>query len=946
MPDSTSSAAATTPATQAAPAPGTELTVVCGDVSFAVYPVLLGHFAGDAISGVEKRLDESLQNQLTRRHRLGVYPSMVGSAFVVRNEADQKPAGVVVGLGDVASFTVATIRTAMIAGLSELALAGPSDNDGSVAIIPLGVGKGAVSLGSALAAILSATADAQHRLTSQGFRRFAKVNIIDQMEDEAHSMWHALRLLIDGTSLANEFALQPRIDYKDGWARQIGKGVSSDSWRAVQITDAGLPAGAPGLRFTSIGDMARAEGFISGDSRTIMTSLMKSAIAGPGAVGAGVSPGRALFELTWPDALKRDSRTDLPTRLILDDVAAHLPFELMDDRRLDADPQLKPPAVRHGLLRQLIQQSFAPDRNRAFGAPSALVIGDPRAAWNATPPNPAASDLRPQFPPLAGAQAEATMVADMLETEWNFDVKRLIGDAATPELVIEHLLRGNWTILHVAAHGMYDNVFQSDWVAGGRPAYDSAAFAALPHYTGVVLGDRLVLGDSILQSMPDAPSLAFINCCDLGSIEDEDEVRARLANSPEFAASFAAQMMAIGADAVIAAGWEVSDAGAVTFAQNLYQQMLKGGAGFGDAVKFARLAVYEGNPVNTTWGAYQCYGEPDWRLIRPGGLDSASDPDDSAPAPAYASPAELVAELESVTSQASVGAGRVDRRASLVARLAAAEKTAADTGWIDEPHVAEAIGFTHSALGDQAQAITAFEACLAANAEPSVRMLEQLASLRIKQAAANATQTGPQAALQAIDAARQDLERINQLAGETGERLSLIAGAAKRQAQLAQGEARSQALDKMYAAYLRARDVAEAQQAPDAYYPAFMAANAVILQRLRKGGAAEPAEADLLADLQAQLAPLAGGAPDYWLDATVAGAVMLARLTAGELTDEAAADVANAYNTAWTRSGDKHALDATTEHMQFLVEVLDGCDAATAAKAWVAKVAAGLSEAA
>ena len=38
------------------------------------------------------------------------------------------------------------------------------------------------------------------------------------------------------------------------------------------------------------------------------------------------------------------------------------------------------------------------------------------------------------------------------------------------------------------------------------------------------------------------------------------------------------------------------------------------GSHFGDAVKDARDAVYKEHPDNNTWGAYQCYGDPYFKL--------------------------------------------------------------------------------------------------------------------------------------------------------------------------------------------------------------------------------------------------------------------------------------------------------------------------------------------
>lgn len=71
----------------------------------------------------------------------------------------------------------------------------------------------------------------------------------------------------------------------------------------------------------------------------------------------------------------------------------------------------------------------------------------------------------------------------------------------------------------------------------------------------------------------------------------------------------------MGVSALIAAGWAIDDQAARCFAKSFYGLVLDG-TRFGDAVLAARQVTYRDHSSSTTWGAYQCYGEPDWRLIR------------------------------------------------------------------------------------------------------------------------------------------------------------------------------------------------------------------------------------------------------------------------------------------------------------------------------------------
>src|SRR3954462_11145888 len=105
------------------PAAGsTRLAVVSGDLSFARYPVVAGHFLGDSIAGAEAQLEIALGISLKKRYARGVYPGAVGTAMVVPPPDGTGVIGVVVGLGDIGAFSPGMIRAALIAGLLELAL--------------------------------------------------------------------------------------------------------------------------------------------------------------------------------------------------------------------------------------------------------------------------------------------------------------------------------------------------------------------------------------------------------------------------------------------------------------------------------------------------------------------------------------------------------------------------------------------------------------------------------------------------------------------------------------------------------------------------------------------------------------------------------------------------------------------------------------------------------
>jgi len=919
------------------------LTVVNGDLSFAHYPVIVGHFAGDSLSGPEARLDVALDGALSRRYSLGIYPAAIGSVTYAAQPVDRRPGGVVVGLGNVADFSAGAIRAALIAGLIELSLGegqiarvrdtigrlngatDPVPRNGA-AMVMIGTRTGVVSLTDTLAATLGAIVEAQRRLGEQGLRKFTKIQIFAYMEDTAHTIWHTLDRLISSPQFRNEFALDDEVTYRDGAARRIARDRNLDDWRALQIQEAPLADGSKGLRFASIGGSARAEGMLVSSNRGFVDRFAATIYNVDTTPQAWQAAARALYQLIWPPQLKAARFDNRNLRLILDTAAASLPFELMDDRQ-DNEQDLdgnKPPAVRYGILRQLVQQDYARQQPTASFERTALVIGDPYDG-----------DWHFGFNRLPGAQAEANHVADVLEKA-GYAVTRLIGANNPPETVIEHVLRGGWTVLHISAHGIFDFTFKQeiDLEDAGKIAPGTS-----PRFTGVLLGDHIVLSPAILQSMPVPPTFAFINCCELAAISPRQEEQFHNNGRPEFAASFAAQLIAMGTRAVIAAGWTVDDHAGMMFGDEIYKGLLGNDAGFGEVVLGARVAVYAANPDNSTWGAYQCYGEPDWRLNPHTGDDQTT----AIAVPgsdrmAFASPAEAIAITDTIREQIEVGSGRSSNRDVWLNSLQTLQARFEKRGWLARPLVAEALGRAFAALNETATAITLFELALQTDALPSIQMIELLATLRLRAAVAPLPDGSfAPDAFDRIAAVRTDIEMLCKIAGATVERLTLIGSTHKRAALLRTGDAVDATLATMRDCYRRAWDLATANNDLNAYYPGQLVVEAGLLIELRAG---QPASAATHADLERLGADLAAGEEqldDYWHAASRAGYLLFQQLATGELSPQAHDAIVHCYDKVMLRCGSNFEFETTLSDMRYMrAQLGDGKGAAAAA--WIASI--------
>ena len=107
------------------------------------------------------------------------------------------------------------------------------------------------------------------------------------------------------------------------------------------------------------------------------------------------------------------------------------------------------------------------------------------------------------------------------------------------------------------------------------------------------------------------PELVFINCRPLDSPKAADGDSYGVLST-----DLGTQFVAVGVKAVVTVGWPVEERTAAAFAESFYQELLTG-VRFVDAIRATRLKIWDQFPDEAAWGAYQCYGDPDWQLVKP-----------------------------------------------------------------------------------------------------------------------------------------------------------------------------------------------------------------------------------------------------------------------------------------------------------------------------------------
>ncbi|MFK8014096.1 MAG: CHAT domain-containing protein [Gammaproteobacteria bacterium] len=739
--------------------PDCELSVVHGDLRFSQTPIVVGHYRGDQIVHAENALDRCLNGALRSRHQLGIYPGKIGSAEVVLRGASDAAAGpgptgaIVLGLGDVGVLTPGGLTRSIQTGLLRYAQAcmesGADMANMQIAALLVGSGESGVSVARSIESFMVAAANVNRALaglpsttsrqtpdsTTPLQRHFASIEFVELYKDLALEALHALYALRGRSG----FSINETLTTHAGGRKRSRSYSQAPWWSRLQITSQpnAAKANIETLEFTAYGERARASGASIDIQKSLVDRLIRDAIKQRG--NGDDTLRQTLFELLVPRLLKGGASDGRDIQLILDSSSAAYPWELLTDRRSQDGNSL---SIGAGMLRQLrvgdIDPVTHPEDNRI------LVVGDPPS----------------ELPPLPGAQREAEVVADLFDRRASWDLTTEIRNAnrgreIDASSIVSSLTGSDYRILHLAGHGVYDasGLTGSGMVIGDSPLEDDP----------FVLINSALVENALLQ-----PELVFINCCHLGRIE-----RTEVVPLQKLAANLGEQFIRSGAKAVVAAGWPVDDEAATAFALEFYDRMLRGDD-FGTAVTAARQRVrhHESN----TWAAYQCYGDPGFRLL----MDSQIRTQvrrRSYTAGDFLDVSELRIELDNLAN--STTTAKTDReRASIEAKLDDLRSVAETKHWLNHSGVLARMARIYAELKDFEKAIETYEEAAATdNCDVTLNDIERLINLRVRLGAQSKNR-------ELVASALDDLEALIKQYGDTSERHSLMGSAYKRMALL------------------------------------------------------------------------------------------------------------------------------------------------------------------
>lgn len=561
-----------------------QVSISQGDLKYAQYPVLAGHFDGDGILNAEHAIDVNLKGALLQRHKLGLYPGKIGTTEVLVSGQEDFKGTIIVGLGDFGGLTAFQLTQTVEQGISKYLInlnsklpfknyASQSKLNGITSLI-IGSGYGGLTIGNSIRAILQAVSNANTKV-KQLFNGDAKlienVEFIEQYEDRVLNCFYHLNNIEkeDGNSM--RIVVSKKINKTLGSKLRINAEYMDEWWNRITVkqnffSDGNKDIEAP-LTFSASTGGAREEQRELHTSNKVIEKLLEEISANNHWTP---SLAKTVFELMIPNDFKEQLKKQWNINWILDKNTAGFPWELLQDNVSDA----KPFCINAGMIRQLATEYYRININSVV-KDTALIIANP--------------DLDGYLSPLPAALEEGRVVNGIL-TNNGFETTHIPNGEAPA--IIESLYKDEYKILHLAGHGIYD--------------------PKTPSKSGMVIGDGVYLTSFEINQMSSVPELVFINCCYLGKVNGVDDKFYR--ERYKLAANLGTQLIENGVKIAIVTGWAVNDEAAADFTKVFYERMFAGDT-FGEATRCAREVIYNKfKHRNNTWGAYQCYGDPFYRL--------------------------------------------------------------------------------------------------------------------------------------------------------------------------------------------------------------------------------------------------------------------------------------------------------------------------------------------
>ncbi|PKO80075.1 MAG: hypothetical protein CVU19_14365 [Betaproteobacteria bacterium HGW-Betaproteobacteria-13] len=305
----------------------------------------------------------------------------------------------------------------------------------------------------------------------------------------------------------------------------------------------------------------------------------------------------ALAQLLLPE--KRDPpQPGDSVHLTLDRAAAALPWEAILGPH-DGKRQL-PVAVTRSL------DGLRPPRRPGSTSAHALLIGDPVSTQTLP-------DMPEGLPPLPGVRSELGAISETLRAA-GYTV--MVSEHENADEIMKRLYAREFRILVVLGHSVHEYALDDERMKRPtkRPMKRAAKGQAAEHRTsGFILSDSIFLTAAEIGKMREPPQLVFLNDRHMDGQTGQAE---GMGQHGKASTSMTGELLAMGVDCVLTPAWTVDDTASAYWSQRFFEDISRG-ATLESASIAARTATSDHYPRQSSWAAFQVWGEPDFRLPPP-----------------------------------------------------------------------------------------------------------------------------------------------------------------------------------------------------------------------------------------------------------------------------------------------------------------------------------------
>ena len=867
-----------------------KVSVAHGDLKYATYPVLAGHFKRDSVLYAEKRIDQLLVGQLEERSKLGIYPGDIGTCEVVLTYADDGFQGAIItGIGEQDKLTAfdlartteqATAKFLLIVNGRKKLNAGLIREPIGISPLVIGCGYGGLSIESSVHSILQGVVNANTKISGlygEKAKLIEEVEFIEQYQDKALGCFYAINRM--GSEMGGVLNIIPAEDFireRNGGRQKVSVDQGKDWWNRITINSQEDDHGIiEGMKFSISTGAAREELRDLFTSGNVIEQLIESISTDNRWTKEKAA---TIFELLMPNDFKSRLKRHGNITWVLDKYSAGFPWELLQHK----GEEVKPLCINAGMIRQLATGDSRLNIEMVTSE-TALVIGDPQ--------------LNGFLPQLRGALEEASSVNKVL-TENNY--KTIFLPQAGQDTIIPALMSGSYKIIHLAGHGVFDPD---------------------PHKpSGMVIGKDNFLTTRQLAQMSDTPDLVFVNCCFLGKTDAAAEKYYQ--SRYKLAAGIGTQLIENGVKAVVVAGWAVDDTAASLFANHFYQNMFAG-LPFGEAVRKAREVIYNNNNGVNTWGAYQCYGNPFYRLKAEGRVHEEKK---------YVITEQAEIDLVNLDSDMRTGDYTAE---DILARLQAISDET-DRCKLRKPIITELEAKIYKSLNKYDLALKKYQALMSSDEGGySFNAVELYCNLRSKMLKERIEKKEPVSPLEKeFDQLHADMEALI-LLSPTAERYDILGSCWKRRTALYPDNRDQLALSiRRAAGYYRQANQLKARAYPFSNWIALE--NLLVAAGLQQWGGLPdlpglPDLSKMLTDLELAYArgPMTKIFEDWIAPSNLRLVDWMVKTTAAgaEAPDTLAPIVVDSYTAVWKKVGSREDRLSDIQHLQLLIDALTGLTA-------------------